>query len=255
METVAGIFESRTDAEESVRKIHSLGVPNDRIALLTPGMNEKNIERTVPTADSEQSGMGTAMGGAVGGAMGVAGGATLGAAAASVLIPGVGPVIAAGILGAAILGAGGAAAGAAAGQKLESGLESGLPHDELYLYENALRQGRSVVVAFVEDEEKEPAVRDAFFRAGAESTDQARENWWVGIRDAEEAEYQSTGRTFKTDEANYRRGFETAVKSQSWWSKQKQMDTAPTDLDDEAFRRGYERGLGYCKNLRENRRT
>src|ERR1700741_3441628 len=135
METVAGIFKKRAQAEEAIRQIHPLGVSNDRIALLAPGMNEKTIEREVPTADSEQPGMGKAMGGTVGGAMGVAGGATLGAAAASVLIPGVGPVLAGAILGAAILGAGGTAAGMAAGEALEEGLVSGLPHDELYVYE------------------------------------------------------------------------------------------------------------------------
>ena len=255
METVAGIFESRTDAEESVRKIHSLGVPNDRIALLTPGMDERKVERRVPTADTEQPGMGSALGGTVGGAMGVAGGATLGAAAASVLIPGVGPVIAGGLLGAAILGAGGAAAGAATGHALEDSLEGGLPHDELYIYEDALRQGRSVVVAFVEDDDQLPAVRQALASAGAESMNQARENWWVGIRDAEEIEYQKTGRQFKTDEPNYRRGFETGVKSRTWWADQKALGAAEADLKDEPFRCGYERGLSYHKNLREKRKA
>ena len=57
------------------------------------------------------------------------------------LIPGVGPVIAGGIIGAAILGVGGAATGAAAGAALERELADGLPHDELYLYEDALRKG------------------------------------------------------------------------------------------------------------------
>jgi len=102
METVAGIFSLRKDAEEAVRQVHSLEIPNDRIALLTPGMNDERVEKAVPTADSEQPGMGQAMGGTVGGAMGVAGGASLGAAAASLLVPGVGPVIAGGLLGAAI---------------------------------------------------------------------------------------------------------------------------------------------------------
>ena len=114
----------------------------------------------MPTSDTEQPGMGTAMGGAVGGAMGVAGGATLGAAAASLLVPGVGPVIAGTILGAAILGAGGTATGMAVGGALEEGLVKGLPHDELYLYEDAVQHGRSVVIAFVEADETEDAARD-----------------------------------------------------------------------------------------------
>src|SRR3979409_1036096 len=115
METVAGIFQKRAGAEEAIRQLHLLGIPNDRIALLTPGINDDKVESVVPTSDTEQPGMGSAMGGAVGGAMGAAGGATLGAAAASLLVPGVGPVMALGVLGAAILGAGGAATGMAAG--------------------------------------------------------------------------------------------------------------------------------------------
>src|SRR5688500_4584863 len=152
------------------------------------------------------------MGGAVGGAMGVAGGSSLGAAAVSLLVPGVGPVIAGALLGAALLGAGGAVTGMAAGEALEEELVAGLPHDELYLYEDALSKGRSVVIAFLEDEGAVYAAQGALAAAGAESIDEARENWWIGLRDAEAAEYETTGKSFQTAEASYRRGFEEALK-------------------------------------------
>ena len=48
-------------------------------------------------------------------------------------------------------------------------------------------------------------------QAGAESIDAAREEWWVGLRDAEEETYRAQGRDFKADEAAYRRGFELAL--------------------------------------------
>lgn len=243
METVAGIFQSRAEAENAIQQIHSLGVPNDRIALLTPGMDNTRVENAVPTADSEQPGMGKAMGGAVGGAMGVAGGASLGAAAASLLVPGVGPVIAGGILGAAILGAGGTVTGMAAGEALEEELVAGLPHDELYLYEDALRKGRSVVIAFTENEELSEAARDTFAKAGAESIDTARENWWLALRDAEAADYQTSGKDFQRDETSYRRGFETALRGRGATSEDR-------DADD-AFRCGFERGQAYRKKLQE----
>jgi hypothetical protein len=243
METVSGIFRTRAEAEKAVQQLHSLGIRNDRIALLTPEMDEERIEESVPVADSEQPGMGKAMGGAVGGAMGVAGGASLGAAAASLLIPGVGPVIAGGILGAAILGAGGTVTGMAAGEALEEGLVTGLPHDELYLYEDAVRQGRSVVIAFAETEELEQASRDVLARSGAEGIDEARENWWLGLRDAEEADYITTGGHFGNVEASYRRGFEAALNGES--------DSSSDDVPGEAFRRGYQRGQAYQKSLRE----
>lgn len=249
METVAGIFQSRAQAEEAVRQVHAKGIANDRIALLTPGMSEKRIEREVPTADTEQPGMGSAMGGTVGGAMGVAGGATLGAAAASLLVPGVGPVIAGGLLGAAILGAGGTAAGVAAGQALEKELDLGLPHDELYLYEDALRQGRSVVVAFTDSDEATYAAQSAMTRAGAESIDEAREKWWIGLRDAEASEYETRGRNFQADEANYRRGFEAACKQRMRTGDDAKLPAA--EAADEAYRCGYDRGQTYQRTLRE----
>jgi CRISPR/Cas system CMR-associated protein Cmr5 small subunit len=252
METVAGVFQSRADADSAVGNLHSLGIPNDRIALLTPGMSDRQVEHAVPTSDSEQPGMGKAMGGTVGGAMGVAGGATLGAAAASLLVPGVGPVIAGGILGAAILGAGGTATGMAAGEALEEGLETGLPHDELYIYEDALRNGRSVVIAFIEEGATD-AAQKALASAGAESIDAARESWWLGLRDDEEAHYQTTGKNFQTDETSYRRGFEAALQERG--TAKNVAKSAAAVESDEAFRRGYERGQAYQRTVREKYTT
>ena len=57
METVAGIFKSRAAAEEAVREIHSLGIPNDRIAFLTPGTSDAQAEGAIPTDDAEQPGL------------------------------------------------------------------------------------------------------------------------------------------------------------------------------------------------------
>ncbi len=254
METVAGIFSSRAAAEEAVRQVHSLGVPNDRIALLIPGMNDERVEKTVPTADSEQPGMGQAMGGTVGGAMGVAGGATLGAAAASLLVPGVGPVIAGGILGAALLGAGGTVAGMAAGEALEKELVAGLPHDELYLYEDALRKGRSVVIAFLDDEGAVYAAQNALAGAGAESIDEARENWWIGLRDVEAEHYATSGRDFQTDETSYRRGFEAALKVRPG-TGEAAAKFSPDDEANKAYQSGYERGRSYQKSVREKHKA
>lgn len=241
METVAGIFRSRADAEQAVKQLHSSGFRNDRIALLT---NNDQIEDEVPVTDTEQPGMGQAMGGAVGGAMGAAGGATLGAAAASLLVPGVGPVIAGTILGAAILGVGGAAAGVAAGEAMEESLVEGLPRDEVYVYEDALERGRSVVIAFAETEEAEEPARNVMKAAGAETVDAAREDWWVGLRDTEEEHYTTTGGRFETDEANYRRGFESAL------AERAESGTS----EGEAYQRGYARGQEYQKALRERYR-
>src|SRR6185436_17706951 len=149
MESIVGIFNSFADATRASAMLRSLGIPDNRIAVLSPQTSEGEIEAHIPTSDTEQPGVGAALGGTIGAALGVAGGLEAGAAAASLLVPGVGPVIALGILGAAILGAGGAAAGAVAGRAMEDGMAVGIPHDELFVYEDALRRGRSVVIAFV----------------------------------------------------------------------------------------------------------
>jgi hypothetical protein len=258
MSTVAGIFRSRADAERAVENLRSAGIANEHLNLLTPGTTDREVDASVPTTETEQPGMGGALGGTVGGALGAAGGMTIGAAAASLLVPGVGPVIAAGILGAALLGAGGAAAGAAAGDALEDSVE-GLPHDELYVYEDALRQGRSVVLVQADDDAQGETVRGVLAQAGAESLDAARESWWVGLRDAEEAEYAGQGRDFKADEAIYRRGFEAAqhphARGKSYEEASARLRERYSDAySSDAFRRGYERGQNYQRGLGEKYR-
>ncbi|HYY97066.1 MAG TPA: hypothetical protein VE642_00660, partial [Pyrinomonadaceae bacterium] len=91
MSTVAGIFNSRAEAESAARSLEEAGFGEDRISLLTPGTSQSQLD-DVPTTETEQPGMGKALGGTVGGALGIAGGLQLGAAAASLFLPGVGPV-------------------------------------------------------------------------------------------------------------------------------------------------------------------
>jgi hypothetical protein len=120
--------------------------------------------------------------------MGVAGGAGLVPGIASLLVPGVGPVLGIGILAGTLLGAIGAVGGAAVGATLESEVFKGLPEEELFVYEDAMRKGRTVVVVMAEDDEAN-AVRGALELAGAESVDRAREMWWLGLRDVEKEGY------------------------------------------------------------------
>src|SRR6185436_9287249 len=204
MNTVVGIFNSFADAKRAAAMLRSLGITEKQISVLSPRTAETEIEANIPTSETEQPGMGSALGGTVGGALGVAGGLHAGMIVASALVPGVGPVLALGLIGAALFGAGGAFAGALAGDSIEDGLAAGVPRDELYLYEDALRRGRSVVIAVTDEEELATRGREELKRAGAESVDAAREQWWIGLRDAEQEHYQSAGGNFNVDEAAYR---------------------------------------------------
>lgn len=256
MESIVGIFNSLADARRAAAILQSLGISEKQITVLSPHTRESEIEARVATTETEQPGVGTALGGAVGAALGVAGGLEAGAAAASFLIPGVGPVLAFGLLGALVLGAGGAAAGAMTGGALEHSLASGLPRDELFVYEDALRRGRSVVIAFVDEEQKAGTARTALERAGAESVDTARDAWWIGLRDAEVEHYTNTGGDFNRDEAKYRLGFESALHPDCRGHNCEDMMTRlnekyGADADAPAFRDGYQRGQQYLVTVGE----
>jgi hypothetical protein len=254
MNTVVGIFNSFADAKRASAMLRSLGIPKDHISVLSPGTPESEVEANIPTSETEQPGMGPAVGGAVGGALGVAGGLEAGMVAATALLPGVGPVFALGLLGAALLGLGGAAAGAAAGGAVEENLDSGLPRDEVFLYEDALRRGRSVVIAAADSDEAAARARTELERAGAESIDAARQDWWIGLRDAEAAHYTNQGGDFNVDEAAYRLGFEAALHPDR---RGKTYDTCVADLrtryakdcESNAFRGGFDRGQAYQRSF------
>jgi hypothetical protein len=255
MKPVVAVFRSRSDAERGAAELAPLQIPRDRINILTPEATDKAFA-AVPTVAGEQPGMGKAMGAVVGGAMGVAGGVGLAPAIASLLVPGIGPVVGIGIVAGTLLGAVGALAGGEVGGVLESGTFEGLPKDELFIYADALRNGRTVVVVMSEDDDAN-AVRGALEVAGAESGDRAREMWWLGLRDVETERYSADGANFEHDERDFRAGFEAALqlrnRNRSYEDCYREL--AAGDLrayEVEPFRRGYERGSQYLDAFRKH---
>jgi hypothetical protein len=163
-------------------------------------------------------------------------------------------VLAIGLAGAALLGTIGAATGGA----LEKSLSDGLPADEIFVYEDALRKGRTVVIAMAENSTQAEAARGALENAGAESIDRAREMWWLGLRDVEQEKYESQGKNFADDERYFRCGFEAALHSenrdQSYEACHARLgDRYPGMHEEEPFRRGYERGRAYLDTIKNRR--
>src|SRR5260370_28113757 len=199
-----GVFQSKADAERGIERVLTTGVRRNKINLLTPDVPDGDCAG-VAGADREQAGMGAGVGTVVGGALGSAGGFGAGSALASLMLPGVGPILAGGLCGAGLLGLTGAAGGAAVGDALEDAV-SGLPHDEIYVYEDALRRGRTVVLVEPANELEAAAVRQELLDAGAETVDAARDQWWIGLRSAQLESYAADGGHFDLDEAHYRKG-------------------------------------------------
>ena len=122
MQSVIGIFNSVTAAEQTVASLIGRGIKRDCIIFASLHSSEGNVVgetaeqelKALPTTDAEADGMGAGIGALLGGGVGASAGLAGGAAIASMLIPGVGTIFAIGLGAAALLGLGGAAAGASA---------------------------------------------------------------------------------------------------------------------------------------------
>jgi hypothetical protein len=253
VETIAAVFVDRLSAERAVQGLRSLGVPEAQISYISPGSPSPDLTQAIPTMEAEQPGVGRALGAVVGGAAGATAGVQLATAAvgASLVLPFIGPVIATGAIAGALLGLG---AGAAIGDAVEDAGTVGLPKDELFVYEDALRRGRTVVIASVEAGIAD-AARAAMQATGAETLDAARQDWWIGLREAEAARYAARG-DFARDEATYRRGFEAALDPDMRGttyetSRELLARRFPDVYAEQAFRLGWEGGQAYHQALME----
>jgi hypothetical protein len=260
LKAVTGLFNSQAKAEHAVKALSVSGIPADKITLLAPGdvrTEEKELE-SVPIQSSEESGVGTALGTVIGASGGLWAGGVIAA-----FIPGVGIVSALGLLGAALLTAAGAGVGAAAGEALENRTTEGLPEDEIFLYEDALRKGSTVVVVMAADEESADSVRDVLTAEGATATDAARHHWWNALRTAEQQHYANSGGSFDQgqDEKFYRMGFEAALHART---RCMEFDQVSAEMDakleevqrkhpgvdlENAFTRGYQRGREHYQQM------
>jgi len=243
---MSGVFSSRDDAQRALAALSSIGVPDTKTSLLTPGEVSKQSEWIrFDAAESAGTGQGQPV-------------------LMSAFLPGVGWVTGAGPLAIAILRAAGARIDAAAGGSPKDALVEALPEDEIFVYEDALRDGRSVVIAMADDATAEP-IRKALLERGAEATDTQRQQWWMELRDLEREHYSASGRSFTQDEKFYRLGFEAALHARTRCMEFDQvsaeMDSRLEDLEqqypdaeiEEPFRRGYRRGRAYFQALCDER--
>ena len=262
MQAVTGVFASQDRADGAIETLLANGVTANQITLLTAGDRRRQPER-VPTDAGEQPGIGKAIGAVVGAAGGITGGSILAAA----IVPGVGPVTAVGLLGAAILGAAGAGLGAVAGSSLENSLTEGLPEDEIFVYEDALRKGRSVVIVLAENEDAAEPLRALLRSEGAETIDAARHQWWIGLQSAEREHYSGSGRDFRNDETFYRMGFEDALHARNRCKEFDQVSAEmQANLEDlqkqypgvnvtDAYTWGFQRGREYYQRICEEKKA
>jgi hypothetical protein len=248
MKTKTGVFTSLEQATHAVERIQER-IPEDavRIDLLTPG---KPAQREEVPRTEDMAPVGAPLGGILGGTMGLCLG---------VLIPGLGAVTAVGAAAGALLAAGGGVAGWKAGKALDQALGEGLPVDELYVYEDALRQGRSVVIVTLAngEEKRSDEVAGIFEDLDAEGVDAARERWWQGLRESGKLEYDApTEGASDGHELAFRTGFQAALSPRF---RGREFPEARPELETwhgaqagrDAFRHGYEQGQTHWRRSRE----
>jgi hypothetical protein len=262
VKAVTGVFISEADAQRAVKNLRAAGAAEDKVTLLTSSRGLKQPE-PVAMDTTERPGIGKAMGAVVGAAGGLTGGSLLAAA----ILPGVGPVTALGLLGSALLGAAGATVGAKVAGSFENFTSEGLPEDEIFVYEDALRRGRSVVIALGADDAEAARLRDVLKAEGAEEIDAARHQWWIGLRSAEREHYETARDDSPDDEKFYRMGFEAALHARM---RCKEFDQVSAEMANQVeelerqypkakvegpFTRGYQRGREYYQRLCDESRA
>lgn len=129
-QTIIGVFRSRDNAEQAVNSLRQQGFSNEEINIISKNRRDEHREGTEFDDDITD---GTVTGGTLGGI----GGLLLGAGA--LVIPGVGPILAAGPITAAI---GGAIAGGIAGGLIDWGI----PAEESERYQQEVVQGSILAI-------------------------------------------------------------------------------------------------------------
>lgn len=151
-QTVVGLFHSQEQAEEAIRELRARDFEDIDISLIARSKHDGGEDNL--SYDHQNLTDGTVTGGVIGGIAGLLAGA------GALLIPGIGPIIAAGPLAGALTGAvtGGIAGGL---------IDYGIPEEEGEHYEQEIQQGKILVALESEDENITEEVMAVFRENGA----------------------------------------------------------------------------------------
>lgn len=226
MPSVAGMFPSDQDAEAAIQSLKSHGIGDGQINLLARGDSSFPIH-------AKQAG------GAIGGALGLG---------AVTLLPGLGPVIGVGMLASGLIGV---ALGAAAGAAVDRHTH-GVPNEDLYFFEETVREGGAVLIVEARDSTQETQARNLIERSGGRAGQTVRRDWWQRRRDQERDFLRSRGHELEPIESDYRSGFEAALhpttRGRDYDQVVAYVETCyPGPCRTAAFRVGYDRGQEFFR--------
>jgi uncharacterized protein (TIGR02271 family) len=207
MKSIIGLFDTFEEASTVVNELVASGFSRDNISVVAN--DAAGESRTYDDAgevtddDINATGAGATTGAVVGGTLGVlAGLGVLGA----LVIPGIGPIVAAGPL---LAGAAGAGVGALAGGLVGALADAGVPEEDAKYYSEGVRRGGTLVMVSAEDNTAQTAA-DIMNRNNAVDVNERSEDWrnrgWTGYNDNAEhytSDQIATERSYynRTDDA------------------------------------------------------
>jgi hypothetical protein len=161
MPNIIGLFDSRREAESAIHQLVNSGINRDYISIVSHKDNEDT--RDLKTDDDTSR---AAKGAGIGAALGGVGGLLAGLA--GLAIPGIGPILAAGPIATALGGAlGGAGLGAVTGGLIGALMDMGVPEHEARNYEDAVRQGKTLLTVRADDDASAERVASILDNCGA----------------------------------------------------------------------------------------
>jgi hypothetical protein len=157
--TISRLYDDYASASRAVGELEGAGVPHNEISIVsnnadnwyttaksTTGRIGRDADGVDDRAESAGAAAGATLGAAVGGTAGLLAGLGL------LVIPGLGPVVAAGWLASTAVGA---AAGGATGGILGALAQAGVSENDAHVYAEGIRRGGTIVTARVPDPDRE----------------------------------------------------------------------------------------------------
>ncbi|MEP6986466.1 MAG: hypothetical protein ABI970_12755 [Chloroflexota bacterium] len=200
-ETIVAVYDHFESANKAVQDLVNDGFSRDDIGLAVNNGGQKgeynNLEANVDKYEDVTGPEGSAFGAVVGGLAGAA------VVLTAIVIPGVGPIIAAGPLVALLGGATGAVvggtAGAISGGVAASFIHLGISDDEADHYAEAIRRGNAVVTVTSKDENQSSLISDILRRYQPVNLKRRADEWRQKGWQASDAQPRLTNEDLKTE--------------------------------------------------------
>lgn len=155
---VTATFKTRAAAENTLRRLETIGVTDEQISLVVTDETRGN---SFAVEESSKVDEGVASGAAAGGLVGALLGTMV--TGTAIAIPGLNIVVA----GAIVASLAGLGAGATAGGLVGGLIGAGIPEHEAKIYENEIKDGGILLAVKPEDDDQKEQVADIFERGDA----------------------------------------------------------------------------------------